>query len=155
MRRVSATTKKWTRLARKAAVRAGAVTQRSAVSAAESLYDKGHAWRHGAQAKRLADKVLRAGERLIERSPLPVPMVMRDALGRMQDALGQLGNTIEGLDAGVDAKTGQQVSLRADKGAKHYTGRVPASSAGEFAAATAREQGQHHGKSADKHSHRR
>lgn len=55
-------------------------------------------------SERVATRVMALGETIIAKSPIPVPGLVRDTLSRMQDALGQLGNTIEGITSMADAQ---------------------------------------------------
>ena len=53
--------------------------------------------------QRVVDAITRGTERIIEKSPVPIPGPVRDALGRMQEALGQLSHSIETVNAGASS----------------------------------------------------
>lgn len=148
MQRAKAAKQRLMRLARTAAQTATDWTQRSALKLVETAHERGEALRNGERGHKVADAVLKAGERLIESSPVPVPLLVRDALGRMQDALGQLGNAIdvEGATAAPE-KAAEVVRGAAALAAKqHYAGQVAGLSPADIAKLDARNKGAQQGK---------
>lgn len=152
MQRVRAAKQRLTRLARTAVQTATDWTQRSALKLAEMAHERGEALRNGERGRKMADAVLKTGERVIESSPLPVPLVVRDTLGRMQDALGQLGNAIEVESASAAPEKAAEAVRGAAKLAaqQHFAGQVAGLSPADLAAMEKQERKQHKG--AGKHA---
>lgn len=152
MQRVQAAKQRLTRLVRDAAKRATDTAARSALQLVEAAHERTEAWRNGEQGRRVADAVLTTGERLIDKSPVPVPVVVRDALGRMQDALGQLGGAIEVESASAAPEKAAEAVRAAAKLAsrQHFSGQVAGLSPAELAHVG--EQARQHRANARKHT---
>ena len=59
----------------------------------------------GSVGSRVVDAITQGTEGAIARSPVPIPAPVRDALGRMHEALGQLSQTIDTVNAGASSLT--------------------------------------------------
>ena len=90
-----------------------------------------------AQGRVVVEQISRGADTVIAKSPVPIPEPMRDAMGKMQDALGQLSHATDLADweercsitphkseasAGSDSQlrpaTGQR--RKKDRGRKHH-----------------------------------
>jgi hypothetical protein len=55
------------------------------------------------RGQKVVDAITQKADELIAKSPVPIPGPVRDALGRMREALGQLSQTIETVNAGASS----------------------------------------------------
>lgn len=63
-------------------------------------------------SEHMAGRMFRAGQRFIEKSPIPVPELAKEAFTRMQDALRQLGHVIESGDVSSFRDKGHEAQMR-------------------------------------------
>ena len=88
--------------AAEAAGQAGFAAVRRAVARVDGLSSHINAGQLGSQ---VVDAITRGTEGVIARSPVPIPGPVRDALGRMHEALGQLSQSIDTVNAGASSLT--------------------------------------------------
>lgn len=59
----------------------------------------------GSMGSRVVDAISDRTEQAIAKSPVPIPAPVREALGRMHEALGQLSQSIDTINAGASSLT--------------------------------------------------
>lgn len=79
------------------------VAEQAGVSAIRTVMQKVDGARQEGPAQRVVDAIAQGTEKLIAKSPVPIPAPVREALERMHEALGQLSNTIEVVNAGASS----------------------------------------------------
>ena len=63
---------------------------------------------HNGRGQKMVDAITRGAEKLIAKSPVPIPSPVRGALDRMHEAMGQLSQSIDTVNAGASSLTRDQ-----------------------------------------------
>lgn len=77
------------------------MAERAGVSALRKVVQTVDGARNQGTAQKVVDAITQGTEKLIAQSPVPIPGPVRDALERMHEALGQLSNSIDVVNAGA------------------------------------------------------
>lgn len=79
------------------------MAEQTGVAAVRKVMQKIDGAREEGPAQRVVDAIAQGTEKLIAKSPVPIPAPVREALDRMHEALGQLSNSIEVVNAGASS----------------------------------------------------
>lgn len=92
------------------------VAEKAGVEVVRGVARRMESARQDERGRKVMDSIAQGTERLIAKSPVPIPGVVQDALERMREALGQLSQSIDTVNAGASSlardQPGQDPSRR-------------------------------------------